>query len=99
MNWDDIRYFLAIGHEGSLSAAARKLKVNRTTVFRRIRALEKALKLQLFEPDPSGYVLTIAGEEMYAAALEVEERVAKFERTAVRQDSRVQRAVRVAAPE
>ena len=39
INWDDLRYCLAVAMEGSVTAAARKLAVNHTTVSRRISAL------------------------------------------------------------
>ena len=43
MNWDDLRFLVVLGREGSLAAAARLLKVDQTTVARRLRALEQAL--------------------------------------------------------
>ncbi len=49
MNWDDLRYFLALVDCGTLTGAARRLQVEHTTVARRIDALEAALKLRLFD--------------------------------------------------
>ena len=49
MDWDDLRFFLAVASAGSLSAAARALNVNTTTVLRRIANLEQALDARLFE--------------------------------------------------
>ena len=49
MNWDDLRFLVEIGREGTLAAAARRLKVDQTTVARRLRALEDALCTPLFE--------------------------------------------------
>ena len=40
MHWDDVRYFLAIAESGSMSKAAKGLRVNQTTVFRRLNAYE-----------------------------------------------------------
>ena len=48
INWDDLRYCLAVAREGSVTAAARKLEVNHTTVSRRISALEQELNVTLF---------------------------------------------------
>jgi len=61
MNWDDMRIFLAVAEVGSLAGAARRLRCSHATAWRRIGALERALKVQLFERLPGGYVLTPAG--------------------------------------
>ena len=58
LDWDDLRFFLAVAAAGSLSAASRELEVNTTTVLRRIGALEEALDSRLFERLRSGYSLT-----------------------------------------
>src|SRR5579883_1925560 len=42
-DWDDARYFLAIHRTGTLSAAARRLGVNQSTVGRRLEVLEEQL--------------------------------------------------------
>ena len=59
-SWDDIKFFLAIAHAGSISAAARALKVNHSTVSRRIRAFEQEQGVRLFEATQRGYELTEA---------------------------------------
>ena len=43
LDWDDLRFFLSVASNGTLSAAARDLTVNTTTVLRRIASLEDAL--------------------------------------------------------
>jgi molybdate transport repressor ModE-like protein len=82
IDWDDVRYFLAIAREGSVRAAAKRLGVNHATVLRRIAQLEQSLGTQMFEKLPSGYRLTAAGEEvvelanqMDASSLQLETRV------------------------
>ena len=35
IDWDDVRYFLAVARGGSVRAAAERLKVNHSTVLRR----------------------------------------------------------------
>src|SRR5258708_28385926 len=62
MNWDDLRYVLAISRGGGLNAAARQLGVNTSSVFRRLGALERQLEVRLFERIRTGYRLTPAGE-------------------------------------
>ena len=64
LDWDDLRFFLAVVAGGSLSAAARALSVNTTTVLRRIANLEEALGARLFERLRSGYELTQDGARL-----------------------------------
>jgi len=49
MNWDDLRYLLAVAQSGSLKGAARALNVDKTTVSRRVQALERTLGETLTE--------------------------------------------------
>lgn len=61
MNWDDLRFLLALRREGSLGAAARFLKVEPSTASRRLAALETALGAKLAARTPEGLVLNEAG--------------------------------------
>jgi molybdate transport repressor ModE-like protein len=67
-NWDDLRLFAAIAAEGSLSAAARRLKLSQPTMGRRLQALEERMGAKLLERlggGPGGnYVLTPKGAEL-----------------------------------
>ena len=73
MNWDDLRFFLAVARQGSLAAAGRALTVNRSTVQRRIEQIEASLGVQLFDRVPGGLALSEAGEELVSSAERVEE--------------------------
>jgi len=64
MNWDDLRFLFALAKSGTLSAAAKELKVEHTTVSRRLKRLEAALGRALFVADNTGYRLTTFGEEV-----------------------------------
>jgi len=68
MNWDDLRIFLAVAREGSLSAAARALKVTQPTIGRRLKGLEDALHTRLFDRLLEGFVPTEAGAELLPLA-------------------------------
>lgn len=68
MNWDDVRVFCAVARLGTLSAAARELKLSQPTVGRRIQSLEEALSARLFDKRPDGFVLAPAGEELLPLA-------------------------------
>jgi DNA-binding transcriptional LysR family regulator len=72
LDWNDLRYFLAVARTGSTLAAGRSLRVSQTTAARRVTALEAALGLTLFERRPTGYALTPAGEELMETACLVE---------------------------
>lgn len=63
-SWDDLRVFLAVAREESLSGAGRVLKLDPATVGRRVTRLETALELPLFVKSPQGYALTDAGERL-----------------------------------
>jgi DNA-binding transcriptional LysR family regulator len=78
LDWNDLRYFLAVTDHGSTLAAGRALRVSQTTVARRIAALEEALGLTLFEKRQAGYVLTPAGEGLVDRAKRVEEAAESF---------------------
>jgi DNA-binding transcriptional LysR family regulator len=50
MNWDDLRIIQAVRNEGSYSGAAVTLRIDETTVSRRLTRIERALGVRLFEP-------------------------------------------------
>lgn len=81
-DWDDIRLFLELAREGSLSAAARRLKVDHSTVARRVAALEKHLDLRLFDRLARGYVLTEEGEALLGTAERMETEALALQRQA-----------------
>ncbi len=72
LDWNDLRYFLAVADQGSTLAAGRSMRVSQTTVARRIAALEEALGHRLFEKRQAGYVLTPDGEVLLGRARQVE---------------------------
>jgi len=71
-NWDDLRYFLAVARTGTLSAAAKQLGTEHTTVARHIQALEDELNSRVFHKSNSGCGLTDAGERLLACAEAIE---------------------------
>jgi DNA-binding transcriptional LysR family regulator len=78
--WDDFRLVKAIADAKGLPAAAGQLGVNHSTVFRRLRQIEEALGVALFERHRQGYVATSAGEEMVALADRLDEDITAFTR-------------------
>lgn len=75
LDWNDLRFFLAVARTGSTLAASRKLRVSQATVSRRISALEEALGISLFLRSPGGYALSVRGEAMLPGAEAVEHAV------------------------
>lgn len=55
INWDDLRFVLAVADQGSVSAASRVLGVNHATVLRRIAGFETRHGLKVFEKTATGY--------------------------------------------
>ncbi|MDR2709809.1 MAG: LysR family transcriptional regulator [Burkholderiales bacterium] len=97
MQWEDIRYFLALARHGSLSAAARALQVEHSTVSRRVVALEETIQLQLFDRQPRGWQLTVEGHALLPYAERVEQEMLSFSRATL-STTAVGGAVRLSAP-
>ena len=55
LDWDDLRFFLAVSERGSISGAAKFLNVNHSTVLRRLASLEKRLGVRVFDRLPDGW--------------------------------------------
>ena len=75
MLWSHLEFFLATARHGTLSAAAKELNVNHTTVARRISALEKELQIKLFKRKNTGYILTEHGISLLEQVRQIEERI------------------------
>lgn len=98
IDWDDIRYFLAVGRGGSVRAAAERLGVNHATVLRRIAQLEQRLGVQVFERRPSGYRLTAAGEDVVEFAEQMEASSHQLETRVFGRDQSARGLLRVTLP-
>ncbi|MFV2057624.1 MAG: LysR family transcriptional regulator [Thiohalomonadales bacterium] len=98
MNWDDLRFFLAVARKGSIRGASELLKVNASTVSRRIDAFENKLSVRLFERLPTGYVLTHAGADMVDSSERIEDEVASLNRSVIGRDTRLTGTLRVTMP-
>lgn len=99
LDWDDVRYFLAVERAGTLAGAGRRLAVDPTTVGRRLDALEQALRATLFTKNRDGLVLTAAGERVREAALGAEGAMAALVRDAAGADDVPRGRVRVSTIE
>lgn len=98
MDWDDLRYLLAVSRRKTLAGAARELGVTKATASRRLAALEEALGTPLFDRKPGGLTLTPAGTDALASAQGMEDLVARLEEHAQASDARVRGRVKLTAP-
>lgn len=94
-DWNDLRYFLAVAREGSTGAAARALRVDQSTVHRRLAALEKSIGCVLVERQLTGYRLTKNGEALLENARAVENAVDGLQRRRLTLDDKTVGHVRV----
>jgi DNA-binding transcriptional LysR family regulator len=98
-SWDDVRFFLAIHRAGSLSAAARPLKVTQPTCGRRLAALEASLGLRLFARTPEGLSITPEGQALLEAAVHMEQGAQDFMLRATVTERDLDGVVRIATTE
>lgn len=95
MDWDDLRTFLAIARQGTLSAAARTLGVTQPTMGRRLAALEARSGARLLQRLPDGYALTPLGESVLGNAERAEAEVLAAERLITGKDVALEGVVRL----
>ncbi|MEM7156793.1 MAG: LysR family transcriptional regulator [Myxococcota bacterium] len=93
MDWNDVRYFLALARLKSIRAAGHSLGVSHSTVARRVEALEEQLSARLFDRSRDGYTLTAAGREMLPGAERIEQEMSALERGVMGQDERLSGSV------
>jgi DNA-binding transcriptional LysR family regulator len=95
-DWNHPKLVLAIARTGSLTGAARELRINHSTAFRRLGALEAKLGVRLFDRLPGGaYEPTEAGRRMAAGAERIESEAAALDRDLTGADLRLTGTLRV----
>lgn len=95
VDWDDLRFVLAVARHRSLARAGAALGVTHTTVGRRLAALERAVGVRLFERTPTGFVPTDSGRDLMATGEQIEAEVLAAEARVRGQDSALQGEVRL----
>lgn len=100
VDWDDLRFFLAVAREGQILRAAQRLGTSQARVNRKITQFEKAMGEKLFDRRTVGCSLTRAGRALMANALTAEEAMLRL-RTSRDTDrtSSVKGTVRIGAPD
>ncbi len=99
LDWQDLRFFLAVQRAGSLTAAAARLGVNQSTVSRRLAALESAIGARLFERTLGGLRPTATAERNAPAAERLEAEALAIGRVLSGAESRVEGVVRLTTAE
>jgi DNA-binding transcriptional LysR family regulator len=99
LDWDDLRFFLAVAHCGTVSSAARSLQVTQPTVSRRIAAFEERLGAQLFERSGTGWTLSDIGRGMLAHAEQMQKHALDAHTFATGRSMALRGTVRVTASE
>lgn len=99
MNWDDLKYFLAVCNKGSIRAAAIDLNVNHATVSRRINKFESSLGKRLFERTNSGYICTTFGENIYKEACALEQIIHSVSRKVESKNDSLSGEIRITLPD
>ena len=95
MDWTDLHHFLVVAEAGAISRAARELKVNHSTILRRLGALEHSLGVRLFDRQQSGYTLTPAGERLSEQLAGLREQVESAERRLAGADTALRGTIRL----
>ncbi|USG61723.1 LysR family transcriptional regulator [Sneathiella marina] len=99
MNWNDLKYYLAIVRQGTLSSAARELGVNQTTVSRRLNILEKQLETPLIQKIDGKYIPTDIGQKIFEHTQSIELDAVAITHIVTDQDTSPSGIVRVTAVE
>lgn len=98
-NWDDLRLFMAVARTGRLNSAARQLRLDPTTVARRLSMLEDALGARLAERTPRGVQLTEAGRKLLEHGERIEAEILAARASLSTNDPTIRGTVRIATPE
>lgn len=98
-DWSDLRFFLEVARQGTVSGASRRLGVEHTTVARRIERLEVALGAALFDRRRDGYVPTEAGQALLSHAEAMESAVLAATEHLGGPETAASGTVRLGAPE
>ncbi len=98
LDWDDLKYFLALTRVGTLRGAANAIGVNHTTLTRRLGLFETSLGGRLFDRSSQGFALTQLGLDLLPHAERVEEEMTALSRTLIGRDAQPRGTVVISMP-
>jgi DNA-binding transcriptional LysR family regulator len=99
LDWDLLRYFLAVMRSGSLRQAAQQLGASHPTVRRRLLALEEQIGFRLFDRGSETFQPTAEALALQQHAEAVETSVHAFTRCADNADPRLEGSIQISAPD
>ncbi|MEM7463392.1 MAG: LysR family transcriptional regulator [Pseudomonadota bacterium] len=98
LDWDDLKFFLAVARNGTMRGGAESIQVNHTTLARRLSNMEQNVGSRLFDRSKTGLVLTQLGEDLVPHAERVEEEMIAASRLIVGRDAQPSGTVYVTMP-
>ena len=98
LNWDDLKYFLAVARSGTLRGGADSIQANHTTLARRLSVMEQRVGSRLFDRSKAGLVLTQLGEDLMPYAERVEDEMTAASRVIVGRDTQPSGTIYVSMP-
>ena len=98
-DWNDLHSFLELSRCGKLTLAGKRIKVEPTTIGRRITRLEQELGVHLFNRSPKGYALTEEGNRLLPHAEKIESEIDSIYQELSAADMTLTGSVRMAVPE
>ena len=99
IDWNDLRYFLAVARAGSTIAAGKAMGSSQSTVHRRIEELEGQLKRKLVTRETTGYRLTEYGQGLLPYAERVERSILDLQQHVQDETRDLSGVIRVTCPE
>ena len=99
VNWDDLRIFLEVARQGTVNAAARRLKLDHSTVCRRVGKLETMLSIKLLDRTKQGIVVRAEARELIKHIEQMDRHASSLDDVMVRGRAEAAQVVRVATME
>lgn len=99
LDWEDLRFFLGIVRSGGIAAAASRLGVTQSTVYRRLDRLEAALGVRLLARGSRRLQLTTAGEDLAEGAGQMDDAALDLHNRILGQDLEPSGTVRLTTPD
>ncbi|WP_447593711.1 LysR family transcriptional regulator [Stenotrophomonas rhizophila] len=98
MNWEDLRFLLAIRSNGTISGAARELMVDQATVSRRLQSLEATLGVRLIDRLPKEARFTTVGAEVVERVEAMQSNAFEIQRLLTSSRTETRREITITAP-
>jgi DNA-binding transcriptional LysR family regulator len=95
LDWNDLRYVLVVSRTGGIARAAQQLRVNETTVARRLARIETVLGSRLFERVNGILLATDIGQIVVHRAEQIEVDVGEVKNAASGAETKAAGTVRL----